>query len=159
MTAMEGRTGVTATTEDRDVIAVGLRYARSIDMRDREAFLSCFAANGSWGVAGTAPARGHEELVHVLERGIQLFRRTQHVTTNFEVAVEGDRATMRSYYTATHVWLAPACDPLFVMGGVYDDVLVREPGGWRIVERVLTNIWATGDRTAMAEAGMAFLLD
>lgn len=144
---------------DQDVIAVGLRYARSIDQRDQAAFLSCFTEEGTWGVAGTTPARGHDELIHVLGRGVELFRRTQHVTTNFEVAIDGDRATMRSYYTATHVWIAVAADPLFVMGGVYDDVLVHGPQGWRIAERVLTNIWATGDPAVMAEAGMSFLLD
>ncbi|MCK9544103.1 MAG: nuclear transport factor 2 family protein [Novosphingobium sp.] len=145
--------------DDQAVIAVGLRYARGIDQRDRATFLSCFAEDGSWGVAGTRPACGHDELAKTLEHGMRLFSRTQHVTTNFEVAVDGDRATMRSYYVATHVWIRPLDNPLFVMGGVYDDRLVDGPRGWRFAERVLTNVWTTGNPAAIAEAGMGFLLD
>jgi 3-phenylpropionate/cinnamic acid dioxygenase small subunit len=143
--------------DERDIVAVGLRYARSIDRRDREGFLSCFAPDAEYGLDGNN-VRGHERIGHTITRVERQFSATQHVTTNFEVTLDGDRATMRSCYFATHVWREAFADPHLVMGGVYDDVLARTPEGWRIAVRHLTNSWITGDPEAVVGIGLDYLL-
>ena len=60
---------------------------------------------------------------------------TYHRLTNFVIAVDGDRATARSYVHA--VLMAIPDDPANWVDalGHYDDVFVRTPDGWRIARR------------------------
>jgi hypothetical protein len=68
----------------------------------------------------------------------------QHFCTNFEIAVEGDRATCR------HMQLIPISVPsggpdggrqIAFSGIWFDDVLVRTPEGWRIEQRTEKLAW------------------
>lgn len=144
------------TTDERAIVEVGMRYARSIDTQDQEGFMSCFTADA---VFGLPKLRTQAVLDQTLGFLNELFSATQHVTTQFRVEASGDEASMHSYYIATHVWRQQLPDPLFVMGGFYEDSLVRTPDGWRIRDRLLKNVWVTGDRDAIAAAGMAELLE
>ncbi|MBV9840999.1 MAG: nuclear transport factor 2 family protein [Sphingomonadaceae bacterium] len=94
---------VQALIDERDIVAVGLRYASAIDTRNRERFVGCFTEDAEYGLDGNS-VRGHERIGHTITRVERQFSATQHVTTNFEVTLDGDRATMRSCYFATHVW-------------------------------------------------------
>lgn len=144
--------------EEREIIGVALRYARSIDTKNFDLFMSCFTKDALFGLPKLRmnPEMKLELALPFLD---SLFGATQHVTTNFEVTVNGDSAAMRSLYIATHVWREQVSDPLFVMGGHYEDKLVRTDDGWRIHDRLLVNAWFTGDRAAIAAAGMAELFD
>lgn len=146
------------TEDERAIVGIALRYARSIDTKDQELFLSCFTPDALFGLPKLRndPGMKLELALPFLQ---SLFSATQHVTTNFEVTVSGDRAVMRSLYIATHVWREKFSDPLFVMGGHYEDDLVRTDDGWRIRDRLLVNAWYTGDRGAIAAAGMGELLE
>lgn len=142
--------------DERGIVGVALRYARSIDTQDQQLFMSCFTEDALFGLP---KLRLHPDtkLENTMAFLCELFSATQHVTTNFEVSVDGDCATMRCCYIATHVWRQKLHDPLFVMGGHYEDQLVRTDDGWRIRDRLLINAWVTGDRTAIEAAGMGEL--
>lgn len=146
------------TDDERAIVGLGLRYARSIDTQDQQLFMSCFTRDAIYGLPKLrlSPDVKLDQTLTFLSG---LFCATQHVTTNFEVTVTEDRAAMRSYYIATHVWRQKLPDPLFVMGGYYQDALVRTAEGWRICDRLLVNAWVTGDRPAIAAAGLAELLE
>ena len=133
-----------ALLDERDIIAVGLRYAASIDKREFETLATCFTPDGAWGTQAMMTV-GHAAIQAKAREALQYLKATQHVTTNFQVTLDGDRARMRSCYLATHVREADGRDEHWVIGGVYDDDLVRTPGGWRIAHRLLTNLWGTGD--------------
>jgi hypothetical protein len=61
---------------------------------------------------------------------------TYHRMSNFVIAVDGDRATVRSYVQAV-LMLQPDDSTNWVDAlGHYDDVFVRTADGWRISERV-----------------------
>lgn len=148
-----------ASTEDeRAIVGVALRYSRAIDTQDHDLFMTCFTKDAQFGLPKLRlhPDVRVDQTIPMLT---SLFRATQHVATNFEVTVTGDRAVMRSLYIATHVWREKLPDPLFVMGGFYQDALVRTGEGWRICDRLLVNAWFTGDRSAIAAAGMGELLE
>ncbi|AFR50949.1 nuclear transport factor 2 family protein [Gordonia sp. KTR9] len=145
-----------AVSDERAIIEVGLRYARSLDTRDQEAFMSCFTPDAAFGLP---KLRTQTVLDQTLQFLGESFSATQHVTTQFQVEVSGDTASMHSYYIATHVWRQKLADPLFVMGGFYEDSLIRTSDGWRIRDRLLKNVWVTGDRDAIAAAGMGELLE
>jgi len=80
--------------------------------------------------------------------------RTQHLLMNSLVEADGDRGAARSYFIGFHrVPAGPnsaACDAIFgpcdtetdvVIGGVYNDRMVRMAAGWRIAERGITLLW------------------
>jgi hypothetical protein len=72
-------------------------------------------------------------------------RASQHMVSTHQVAVDGDAATCRCYLHAQHVRELEGSDARFLVGGRYDDALVRTPAGWRIARRSLTVIWTAGD--------------
>lgn len=147
---------INATNDERAVIEVAMRYARSIDTVDQDGFMSCFTPDALFGLP---KLRSQMVLDQTLGFLTELFSATQHLTTQFEVELSGDTASLHSYYIATHVWRQKLSDPLFVMGGFYEDSLVRTPVGWRIRDRLLKNVWVTGDRAAIIAAGMAELVE
>jgi hypothetical protein len=82
---------------------------------------------------------------------------TYHRMSNFVIAVEGDRATVRSYVHAV-LMLQPGDSSNWVDAlGHYDDVFVRTPGGWRISERVsrTARTLAGGDLATAAVKGLS----
>jgi hypothetical protein len=72
-------------------------------------------------------------------------RASQHMVSTHQVAVDGDRATCRCYLQAQHVRELDGGEAQILVGGRYDDELVRTDGGWRIARRALTVIWTAGD--------------
>jgi hypothetical protein len=65
---------------------------------------------------------------------------SQHLVATPQIRIDGDRATCRCYLQAQHV----KGGALFMVGGRYDDRVVRTPAGWRIEHRVLTVMWTEG---------------
>ena len=73
------------------------------------------------------------------------FEATQHVTTNHQVVIDGDRATCLSYVRGTFIRTVPEGGNMFDSGGWYDDQLVKTAKGWRINHRVCRMQWWTGN--------------
>ena len=59
---------------------------------------------------------------------------TQHIVSNVEGQVDGDRAAARCYLRSTHVRTTPDGGDFAVAGAPAHD-LIRTPDGWRIVRR------------------------
>ena len=70
---------------------------------------------------------------------------TQHLMSNIDVQLDGDRATCRTMVTNPQ-GAATRDGPLhfFFVGGRYDDELVRTVAGWQIARRVETTLWFRG---------------
>ena len=74
--------------------------------------------------------------------GMAPFQRTQHVTANHLVELDGDRGDVRFNLIATHV-LARTGDH-FTVGDYYEGTLARTPEGWRFTRQSLTVTWTEG---------------
>jgi hypothetical protein len=124
-----------------------VRYAWAIDTKDWEELDHVFLPD-AWldyssnpgGAAGPYP-----EIRAWLEKSLAPFPVTQHLVTNIDPTVAGDRATCRTM-VYNPMGAATREGPLhfFFMGGRYDDELVRTPDGWRIAKRVETALWFNG---------------
>jgi hypothetical protein len=123
------------------------RYAWAIDTKDwllldtvftPDAYLDYSANPG--GAAGPYP-----EIRAWLEKSLAPFPVTQHLITNVDATIAGDRATSRAM-VYNPMGAATREGPLhfFFMGGRYDDELVRVDGEWRIVRRVESLLWFQG---------------
>lgn len=93
------------------------------------------------------PAQWHD--LTSLKRDFALVHRpfdaTQHVTTNHQVVVNGDRANCLSYVHGRFIRQLPQGGNMFESAGWYDDFLVRLPAGWRIKTRSCRTIWSGGN--------------
>jgi 3-phenylpropionate/cinnamic acid dioxygenase small subunit len=76
---------------------------------------------------------------------ISAFPVTQHLMSNIEVQLDGDRANVRTMVTNPQ-GAATREGPLhfFYVGGRYDDDFVRTADGWKIARRVETTLWFEG---------------
>jgi 3-phenylpropionate/cinnamic acid dioxygenase small subunit len=124
-----------------------VRYAWAIDTKDWDALDTVFLPD-AWLDYSSNPggAVGHyPEIRAWLEKSLAPFPVTQHLVTNVDVTVDGDRATSRTM-VYNPMGAATREGPLhfFFLGGRYDDELVRTPDGWRIAKRVESLLWFQG---------------
>lgn len=80
------------------------------------------------------------------------FDATQHITTNHQVVVDGDRASCLSYVHGRFIRTVADGGNLFESTGWYDDRLVWNGCGWRICERVCRMQWWGGNPQVLATA-------
>jgi hypothetical protein len=89
-------------------------------------------------------ATGAEAISALIDgTGMAPFQRTQHVTANHLVELDGDRGTVRFNLIATHVFREDGTR--FTVGDYYEGTLVRTPAGWRFARQTLTVTWTDGN--------------
>ncbi len=76
------------------------------------------------------------------------FDATQHLITNHQITVNGDKATVLAYVRATH----KLGDEMWVVGGYYVDELVRTDEGWKIKAIQYNALYEEGDRSLLEQA-------
>ena len=132
--------------DDKEQIAeVLIRYATGIDSKDWPLFRSCWTDEIDVDYQQLGRFTSADALTEVMTRLHENMGPTYHRLSNFVIAVDGDRATARSYVHAV-LMLQPDDSTNWVDAlGHYDDIFVRTQGGWRIRERL--------SRTARTLAG------
>ncbi|MXW25077.1 MAG: nuclear transport factor 2 family protein [Dehalococcoidia bacterium] len=141
------------TLLDRQAISdTVLRYATGIDMRDWEAYRSCFTDEveidfTSWSGGEPSTMRGDDWTAGV-RAGLSGLQATQHISTNHVItfAEGGDEATCVSYMQAQHYLPNDEGDNTLTLGGYYTNTLVRTEDGWRIRRCQLNVTWTTGNK-------------
>jgi hypothetical protein len=138
---------------DKEQIAeVLIRYATGIDSKNWPLLRSCWTDEIDVDYQQLGRFTSADALTDVMRQLHENMGPTYHRMSNFVIAVDGDRATVRSYVQAV-LMLQPDDSTNWVDAlGHYDDVFVRTADGWRISERVsLTARTLTGGELA-AEA-------
>jgi 3-phenylpropionate/cinnamic acid dioxygenase small subunit len=112
-------------------------YGRTLDNRDFAAYSKLFAVNGEWkGALGTyrGPAAIHAAMEKIFtDAATDIPRgRNFHVMSNFDISVQGDRATARSMFI---FYKMEGSKPEAAVAGRYEDILIRENGVWRFLQR------------------------
>jgi hypothetical protein len=146
------------------ICEVRYRYALGLDTRDWELYRSIFVddveidfSSFSGEAGGTLRADDWVATCRVFFTGLDA---SQHVMTNPMVTVDGDRAHCRMYMTADHYFANDQGGDRFVIGGYYDDRLVRAGDAWLLEAVTLTMFWQRGNRQIMelaAARGAALL--
>lgn len=133
---------------DRDAIVdVMSRYARGIDRRDEAVYRACFtdAIDVAMG-GGLQEAVDANAWVTSAFGLVGQYEATQHIISNHHVELSEDTATCGAEVQAQH-WRP---DGYWLIGGRYENQLVRTTDGWRIRHLELTIRWSE-----TAGAGMA----
>ncbi|HCU99646.1 MAG: hypothetical protein CL897_02500 [Dehalococcoidia bacterium] len=136
---------------DRQAISdTVLRYATGIDMRDWEAYRSCFTDEveidfSSWS-GGEPQIMQADDWTAAVRAGLSGFQATQHISSNHVINFDSDEATCVSYMQAQHYLPNEEGDNTLTLGGYYTNTLVRTPAGWRIRRCQLMVTWTTGNK-------------
>ena len=141
---------------DKEQIAeVLIRYATGIDSKDWPLLRSCWTDEVDVDYQQLGRFTSADALTDVMRQLHENMGPTYHRLSNFVIAVDGDRATARSYVQAV-LMLQPNDSTNWVDAlGHYDDVFLRTPDGWRIKERVsrTARTLTGGDIAAAATKG------
>lgn len=121
-----------------------VRYCRAIDTLDWPLLDRVFTPDATIDYTSSGGVRGtYPEVRAWLEGVLPGFAMRQHLVTNEEVELAGDRATSRAYlYNPMGREGGESGPKLFFVGGRYLDDLVRTPAGWRIHRRIEEQAWA-----------------
>ena len=125
-----------------------VEYAARQDARDYPGYASLFAKNGEW-VNGKNAYKGREAILKMLTDlygtppAGYVNSESYHISTNFQIDVNGDRATVRSRHLL--VMRGPKGEPTPSLAGRYEDEFIREEGQWKILRRVDTPVMPTAE--------------
>ncbi len=131
------------------------RYADAVDggwtgtkAHDPDAVVALFVPDGVWDSGDYGGGEGHDGIRAFMATGEAIMPFAFHHITNPRIDVDGDRATAR-----WHALLAVTLEGRAqLQTGIYDDVLVRTPEGWRF-ERLQFTLAAS---TSLPEAWTCF---
>jgi hypothetical protein len=133
---------VTDTIESRlrvledqaEIQRLAARFGDAVSERDNAAFLSLWANTGAiWEIGKPLASRaeGKEGIAALLEGRFKIERYFMQMTHSGVITLDGDRAAARFVIREHGRGDSTYYDNL----AVYNDILVREAGGWRFLER------------------------
>lgn len=133
-----------STLIDRQAIVdVTIEYCWTLDEHAWERLALVFTPDAV-AVLGRE-CRGLGEIEERVREALEPLDSSQHSVTNHQVTIDGDRATCRCYFRAQHLRSELTDGPLLMVGGRYEDELVRAANGWRITKRTLVSMWTDGN--------------
>ncbi|GAC1654155.1 MAG: nuclear transport factor 2 family protein [Mycobacterium sp.] len=121
---------------DKEQIAEVLtRYATGIDFKDWALLRTCWTEDVDVDYGDVGRHCGADAITDLMEQLHDGMGPTYHRLTNVAIAVDGDRATARSYVHAVLQAIPDDPGSWVEALGHYDDELVRTSDGWRISRR------------------------
>jgi 3-phenylpropionate/cinnamic acid dioxygenase small subunit len=119
------------------------RYALACDGGDWKAFRELFTADSVLDYTEFGGGRMDlEGAVAWLSNGLSKYAGLHHNMTTHYCEISGNTAQAITYFLAYHTWIdETGGESMFYNGGFYKDRLVKQPGGWRISERVDLGTW------------------
>lgn len=130
--------------EIHDVV---VRYGWAIDTKDWDLLDTCFTPDAHLDYSSNpgGKAGAYPEIRAWLAEALAAFPVTQHLMSNIDVRLDGERATVRTMVANPQGAATRKGPPhFFFIGARYDDRFVRTADGWRIAERVETLLWFQG---------------
>lgn len=137
-----------AILDRQAVIDVVIRFARALDLQDWDLFLSCYDRQVTVDYAqftGTPTRVGPPEMfLDYVKRALK-DQKSQHLSTNHVVEIDGDTATCWSNMTGLHYREMPDGRNRLDLYGYYEMELVRRAGGWKISRQRQNILWREGN--------------
>lgn len=127
-----------------DIIDLAVRYTWALDTKDVEDLRNVFTPDATAMLRGVG-CDGVEAIIERIGGAVLRLDRTQHLVGNHQVAVDGDTGTHRCHLQSQHVLQGTEGGDNFLVGGYYEDRVVRTPDGWRIAHRLMEQTWTEGN--------------
>eukprot|EP01062_Namystynia_karyoxenos_P030313 TRINITY_DN22660_c0_g1_i1.p2 TRINITY_DN22660_c0_g1~~TRINITY_DN22660_c0_g1_i1.p2 ORF type:complete len:212 (+),score=77.57 TRINITY_DN22660_c0_g1_i1:75-638(+) len=131
-----------AAADRQDVINSFVAYTDAVDRSDWAAYRELFTEDAEIDYEAAGGRKGGpKEISEWLESAFSFFIGAQHLVSNFNVTVTGDRATIRCmFHNPVGLRHLPWPRPFFLVGGWYNVELVRQPGGNWLIQRLWEEI-------------------
>ena len=126
------------------VVDLTVTYCWALDRHEFELLRGVFLPDATARL-GDTECDGIEAIIARISRALGPLDDSQHIISNHQVLLDGDRATSRCYLHAQHVRRDAEGGPNYIVAGRYEDDLERTTDGWRIRRRVLTTMWTDGN--------------
>lgn len=143
-------------TDHQAICETVYRYGLALDTRDWNLYRSVFADEVDFDFTSyhgrPAVRMRADDLVASAAELFAGFAATQHTMSNPIVSINGDTATCLMYIQAAHSVDPDPLAPWFVMGGHYEDTLVRSGDRWVLSGVTMKLRWTTGDKAIMRTA-------
>jgi ketosteroid isomerase-like protein len=123
------------STEDKIAIQeLSNTHVKYLDAHDVDAWADCWVPDGQF-IATYGTFTGHEAIKGFIRGHIAAGKEdgARHVLTNYVIEGDGDQASVYSLVVKIQVEKAP----FIIASGVYNDVAVRTPAGWKFQSRQL----------------------
>lgn len=134
-----------STMADRLAITdLTIAYCWALDTKDWDGLDRVFAVDVTAELASPL-LHGVEAIKARVARALEPLDDSQHIVTNHQIVIDGDQASCRCYLHAQHVRRGVEGGDNYVIGGRYEDTMVRTPDGWRIAHRRLVSMWREGN--------------
>ena len=127
-----------------DIIDLAVRYAWALDTKHVEGVRDVFTPDATAMLRGVE-CNGVDEIIARIGGSILRLDWTQHFISNHEIVVDGDTATHRCQLQSQHVRAGVPGGDNFIVGGYYEDRVVRTGDGWRIAHRLMQQTWTEGN--------------
>jgi SnoaL-like domain len=121
--------------DNEQIAEVLIRYATGIDFKDWALLRTCWIEDVDVDYGEVGRYSGADAITGLMEQLHGAMGPTYHRMTNFAIAVDGDRATARSYVHAVLQAIPDDATSWVEALGHYDDELLRTSDGWRIARR------------------------
>jgi len=125
------------------------RYAHSVDSKDWTLYRSVFTDDAFIDYESAGGIKGDREAVaDWLEKTMAGFPMTQHLISNIDVKIDGDRASVRAMFYNP---MGMPSGKTFWCGGFYNHSLVRTADGWKSQRLIEESSWFDRQSEAMGE--------
>lgn len=125
------------------IVDLTIAYTWALDTKSWDDLDRVFLADATADL--TEDLHGVEAIKARVRRTLADLDASQHIVSNHHVVIEGDEASCRCQLQAQHVRRSARGGPNFIVGGRYEDRLVRTDDGWRIAHRRLVIVWTEGN--------------
>jgi hypothetical protein len=132
-----------------DIIDLAIRYTWALDTKNIDDLRHVFLPDATALLRGVECA-GVEAIIARIGGAVLRLDATQHLISNHHVAVDGDTATHRCHLQSQHVLRNTDGGDNYIVGGYYEDRLVRTSAGWRIAHRLMQQTWTEGNPKVVA---------
>jgi hypothetical protein len=127
-----------------DIIDLAVAYTWALDTKQLDLLRDVFVADATAMLRGVE-CTGVDSIIERIGGAVLRLDATQHLVGNHQVRVSGDAGTHRCQLQSQHVKAPTSGGDTFVVGGFYDDRVVRTPAGWRISHRTMQQTWTQGN--------------
>ena len=134
--------------DEKAIIDLTIAYTWALDTKQFDELRNVFTPDATAMLHGVA-CDDAEAIITRISGALTRLDVTQHLIGNHQVRIDGDTATCRCQLQSQHLKLGTEGGETYVIGGTYDDRLVRTADGWRISHRTMAESWHSGNRAVV----------
>lgn len=131
--------------DEKAIIDLTIAYTWALDTKQFDELRNVFTPDATAMLHGVA-SDSADAIIARISGSLNRLDLTQHLIGNHQVRIDGDTATCRCQLQSQHLKSGTEGGETYLIGGTYEDQLVRTAAGWRINHRVMTETWHAGNR-------------